>query len=134
MASKHRVLIVDDHPDAAEISCTLISMMGHECRIAVSGARAIEEARSFEPDIAILDISLPDVSGYDVARALRAAPAGRSLYLAAMTGWGQPEDLARAYAAGFDRHVLKPADARKLQAILDAAETKATVTSEARRS
>lgn len=120
--SKHRVLVVDDYPDAAEISCTLIEMMGHECRTAVSGAQALDEARSFQPDIAILDIGLPDLSGYELARALRSDAAGRPLYLAAMTGWGQPEDRARAFAAGFDTHVLKPADAQKLREILKAAD------------
>ncbi len=122
MTFKHRVLVVDDYPDAAEISCTLISIMGHECRIALSGAQAIEVARSFQPDIAILDIGLPDLSGYEVARKLRVLMNGRPLYLAAMTGWGQHEDRTRAFAAGFDRHVLKPADAQKLREIVQSAD------------
>jgi CheY-like chemotaxis protein len=117
----HRVLIVDDHPDAAELACMLLSALGHECRAATSGAEGLSTAAEFTPDIAIVDIGLPDISGYEVANALRASY-GESIYLAAITGWGQPEDLVRARTAGFDLHVLKPADASKLRGVLAAAE------------
>lgn len=120
--AKHRVLIVDDYPDAAEIACTLLSLEGHDCRSASSGGDAIAEAREFAPDIAILDIGLPDLSGYEVARVLRELAGERPLYIAAITGWGQPADRARAFAAGFDHHVVKPADRTKLREILDRAE------------
>lgn len=116
--SRYRILVVDDYPSTASITCTLLTMYGHECRAADSGARALVEAQAFEPDIVILDIGLPDISGYDVARELRRMAAGRPLYVAAMTGWGQPQDRAVAFAAGFDHHVLKPADAGKLKDIL----------------
>jgi CheY-like chemotaxis protein len=121
--TKLRVLIVDDYPDAAETACTLLSMLGHECRFATSGKDALIEAARFEPDVAILDIGLPDVSGFDVARELRRQFVGKPLYLAAVTGWGQPEDRARALAAGFDHHVLKPADRSKLTAIMELADS-----------
>jgi len=122
LMSKHRVLIVDDYPDAAESACTLLSLIGHECRFATCGADAIREAASFEPDVAILDLGLPDVSGFELARLLREQAGARPLYLAAVTGWGQPEDVARAIAAGFDQHVIKPADRKKLSMILELAD------------
>jgi CheY-like chemotaxis protein len=119
---KHRVLVVDDYPDAAESACTLLTLLGHECHFVMTGQAAIYEALAFQPDVAILDIGLPDVSGFDVARELRKQFESKPLYLVAMTGWGQPNDRARAYAAGFDLHVLKPADRTKLTEILDHAE------------
>jgi DNA-binding response OmpR family regulator len=122
---QHRVLVVDDYPDAAEIACTFLTLLGYECRSASSGKEALETARTFEPDIAILDIGLPDISGYEVAAQLRKEFAGRPLYIAAVTGWGQPEDRVRAFVAGFDQHVLKPADAQKLREIVRLAEERA---------
>jgi DNA-binding response OmpR family regulator len=119
---KHRVLVVDDYPDAAETTCILLSLLGHDCRFATCAEDALIEAGRFEPDVAILDIGLPDLSGFDLARELRQRFAGKPLYLAALTGWGQPEDRVKAFAAGFDHHVLKPADQQKLQAIIELAE------------
>jgi CheY-like chemotaxis protein len=121
-AGKHRVLVVDDYPDAAEVACTLLEILGHDARHATSGSAAIEEAARFDPTIVILDIGLPDVSGYEVARTLRARARGRSLHLTAVTGWGQPADRVRAFAAGFDNFVLKPTDGAKLQQIVQLAE------------
>ena len=118
---KVRVLIVDDYPDSAEVSAMLLELFGHQCRIATTGQDALTEAAAFDPDIVILDIGLPDISGYDVARTLRAQPRARPLYLAAVTGWGQPEDRVRALAAGFDLHVLKPTDGEKIQNIVSLA-------------
>jgi CheY-like chemotaxis protein len=115
------VLIVDDYPDAAETACALLTMLGHDCRFATSGARALAEAAVFEPDVGILDIGLPDLSGFDLARELRTRYAGRRLFLAALTGWGQPADRAKAFAAGFDHHVLKPASRDKLATIVELA-------------
>jgi CheY-like chemotaxis protein len=118
---QHRILIVDDHPDAADLACLLLSALGHECRAATSGTEGLATAAEFAPDIAIVDIGLPDISGYEVAHALREAY-GSAIYIAAVTGWGQPDDLQRARTAGFDQHVLKPADASKLRGVLTAAE------------
>ena len=126
--TKHRVLIVDDYPDAAESACTLLSLLGHECRFATCGKDALLEAARFSPDVAILDIGLPDVSGFDLARELRHQLAGKPLYLAAVTGWGQPEDRVKAFAAGFDYHVLKPADRSKLTLIMELADKQPGVT------
>src|SRR5687768_2968893 len=119
-----RVLVVDDYPDAAEIACILLEILGHDCRSVMTGAAALEEAARFDPDIVILDIGLPDISGYDVARQLRAR-GGRRMYLAAVTGWGQHADRALAFAAGFDQHVLKPTDAAKLEMIIAGAASRA---------
>jgi len=119
---KHRVLIVDDYPDAAETTCALLTLLGHDCRFATCGEDGLLEAARFSPDIAILDIGLPDLSGFEVARRLRIQFAGKPLYLAAVTGWGQPEDRAKAFAAGFDHHVIKPADREKLSKIIELAD------------
>lgn len=118
---RHRVLIVDDYPDAAEATCMLFTRLGHLCRCAISGEHALDEAKVFLPDIVILDIGLPDLSGYDVARTLRQRH-GAGIYLAALTGWGQPEDRRRAIEAGFDQHIVKPATAQVLCELIAAAE------------
>lgn len=116
--TKHRVLVVDDYPDAAETSSMLLTLLGQDCRTAETGARALAEAAEFDPDIVLLDIGLPDISGYEVARELRARPNGQRMYLAAVTGWGAPVDRARAFEAGFDQHVLKPTNKITLEKII----------------
>ncbi len=121
-----RVLIVDDHPDTADSISMLLEAVGHETMIACTGADGVSGFQSFGPDLVILDIGLPDISGYEVARAIRALPLGASVYLVAATGWGTPEDRLRALAAGFDQHLLKPIDLRKLQAIVVTAEERIT--------
>src|SRR4051812_21711550 len=118
---KHRVLVVDDYPDAAESACMLLTLLGHDCRFVTCGEDALREAAAFEPDVAIVDIGLPDVSGLEVARQLRQR-VGHTMFLAALTGWGQAEDRIKALAAGFDHHVLKPADMNKLAAVMELAE------------
>lgn len=85
-------------------------VLGHECATATTGREALALAREQRFDLAIIDIGLPDISGHDVARELRSLPGGSEMYLAAATGYGQPEDHARAMQAGFDQHVLKPLD------------------------
>jgi two-component system OmpR family response regulator len=120
--TRFRVLVVDDYPDAADSACMLLSMLGHDCRSATSARDALVEAEQFEPDVAILDIGLPDLSGFDLAREFRKRFPDRAIYLAAVTGWGQPEDRIKALAAGFNHHVLKPADRNKLMAIMECAD------------
>jgi DNA-binding response OmpR family regulator len=123
---RSRVLLVDDYPDSAEAASLLLTLHGHECRIATTGQEALVQAEEFDPDIVLLDIWLPDITGYEVARELRARAGDRSLYLAAVTGWGQPEDRAKAFEAGFDCHATKPADLQQLSLIVRlAAERKA---------
>src|ERR1044071_9024369 len=110
---RRRVLVVDDFPDAAEAACMLLTLLGQDCSFATCGEDALRKASTFDPDIAILDIGLPDLSGFEVARLLRQR-SQRALFVAALTGWGQAEDRIKALAAGFDHHVLKPADRAKL--------------------
>lgn len=106
-----RILIADDNRDAADSLGMLLRLAGHEVHVAHSGGQAIAMARQCRPDIAILDIGMPDISGYDVARSARNEDWGRSVFLIALTGWGQAGDKEKAHGAGFDRHLTKPVDA-----------------------
>ena len=98
-----RVLIADDNRDAADSLSRVLAVYGHEVRVAYYGAAAIEVAREFAPGVAVLDIGMPGVSGYDVARRLREQHGG-GLKLIALTGWGQQADRQAAADAGFDHH------------------------------
>jgi two-component system CheB/CheR fusion protein len=105
-----RVLVVDDNHDAAEALAMLLDHEGHHATTARSAAHALAAAAHEMPQVAILDIGMPDMNGYELARRLRQAAAGADLLLLAVTGWGQEEDRRQALAAGFDRHLTKPAD------------------------
>jgi CheY-like chemotaxis protein len=94
--------------------------MGHEVRIAADGVEAVEIAREFDPQIALLDIGMPRMDGYEAARQIRAAMGGR-VVLVALTGFGQEDDERRAYEAGFDRHVTKPAEPDVLEEMIASA-------------
>jgi two-component system CheB/CheR fusion protein len=113
-----RVLVVEDNVDAAETLTELLELVGHEVCHAANGPEALEQARSFHPDVALVDIGLPGMDGYEVARRLRAQPSERPLLLVALTGYGQDDDLQRSRAAGFDRHLVKPIDFEVLQGLL----------------
>lgn len=115
-----RVLVVDDYPGAADVACLLLRMLGHEPLAATTGEQALESAATFDPDIVVLDLRLPDVSGFDVARALRQRP-GKRLFIAALTGSSSHEDRDRVRDAGIDMYVLKPAGADNLSRIITAA-------------
>jgi DNA-binding response OmpR family regulator len=115
-AARYRVLLADDNIDFVSSLGALLSAEGHEVRIAHDGAEALEVARRFEPDFAFLDIGMPKVNGYEVARRLRREAA--RCVLVAVTGWGQEEDRLRAREAGFDRHLVKPVDPGQIEAIL----------------
>ncbi|HEX8611081.1 MAG TPA: MEDS domain-containing protein [Telluria sp.] len=108
-AAKCRILLVDDNEDAREAMGALLQIHGHEVLFACDGKSALAAAAAFGPAIVILDIGLPDMDGYEVARRLRASPHGASARLIALTGYGQSGDIAAATAAGFDAHILKPA-------------------------
>ncbi|WP_229259934.1 hybrid sensor histidine kinase/response regulator [Duganella aquatilis] len=110
-----RVLLVDDNIDAAATGSALLELMGHEVRVAHTGAAALEALRQQTPDVAILDIGLPDMDGYTLAGAMRRQLAGTPLRLVALTGYGQKEDVERAYAADFNLHLTKPATLADLQ-------------------
>ena len=113
-----RLLIVDDNRDAADSLALLLGLEGHEVRVAYAGRPAIEVAHEFKPELAILDLGLPDLSGYDVARLLRQDPALARIELIALTGWGQEEHRKRALEAGFDHHVTKSVDLDQLARLL----------------
>lgn len=119
---KPRILIVDDFADAALATEMLLSLRGYECRVAMTGKQALEVAAELDPQLVILDIGLPDLSGFEVARELRTRWAGRPLYIAAVTGWSDAQTRVRALEAGFDQHVTKPTDRSKIDDILSAAE------------
>jgi CheY-like chemotaxis protein/anti-sigma regulatory factor (Ser/Thr protein kinase) len=110
-----RVLLVDDNIDAAATGAALLELMGHQVRVAHNGAGALEALRQQVPEVAILDIGLPDMDGYALARAMRQQAAGTPVRLVALTGYGQKEDVERAYAANFDLHLTKPATLADLQ-------------------
>lgn len=113
-----RVLVVDDNVDAAATLATVLEMVGISVSQAFTAAEAFSTAERLRPDVAILDIGLPDGSGTDVARRIRAEPWGKSMFLVAQTGWGQKEDRERTTAAGFDTHLVKPVEPRQLIALL----------------
>lgn len=113
-----KILVVDDSRDAADTCATVLELSGHEVQTAYNGRRALELARTFRPHALLLDIGLPDVNGYELARTIRAAPWGGGMLLIAVTGWGQDEDRRRALEAGFDHHLTKPIAAETLESLL----------------
>jgi PAS domain S-box-containing protein len=114
-----RVLVVEDNDDAREMLCHLLRLAGHEVHEAVDGPTAVRLALSLKPDLVLVDVGLPGMDGYEVARHLRRdANGGAPLRLVALTGYGQPEDRARALAAGFDRHFVKPVDPAAIEGLL----------------
>jgi CheY-like chemotaxis protein len=119
-----RIVVADDNRDAADSLALLLQTQGYQVTVGYSGAEALQLARTTAPHVAILDIGMPDLTGYEVAAQIRAAPWGKDICLIAVTGWGQQDDKARAAAAGFDHHLTKPVDpddvARLLQAAFNA--------------
>jgi signal transduction histidine kinase len=115
-----RVLVVDDNVDAAQMLGTLLEMSGYEVDVAYDGHSALASALHAAPDVALLDIGLPDIDGHELARRLRAMPETTQAMLVALTGYGQEEDRQRAHNAGFDHHMAKPADLAKLLELLAA--------------
>lgn len=113
-----RVLVVDDNADLVEMLSYLIAGFGHDVSTAEDGASAVTTAVAFRPDVVLLDVGLPVMTGFDVARALRRHRDTSAAYLVAMTGWGQPEDRERTREAGFDHHLTKPAGPDVLEALL----------------
>jgi PAS domain S-box-containing protein len=115
---KRRVLIVDDNVDAADSLAMLLRLDGHEAEAAYSASTALEAVERLRPEIVLLDVGLPQIDGYEVARQLRARNSVPGIRLIALTGYGREEDRERARAAGFDDHLLKPADMDTLQQLL----------------
>ncbi|MBX9678431.1 MAG: response regulator [Gemmataceae bacterium] len=117
---RRRILVVDDNTDAAESIAWLLRAAGHEVRTARDGNEAIASAEAFPPQVALLDIGLPGMDGYELARRLRKTLDPRNTLLIALTGYGQDRDIQRSKQAGFDHHLVKPADIRSLHALLGA--------------
>ncbi|MBB3005139.1 CheY-like chemotaxis protein [Paraburkholderia tropica] len=113
--SPRRVLVVDDNRDAADSLAMLLALQGHTPVVAYRGDEAIARAQTFLPEVALLDIGLPGMSGYELARRLRAMPQLAGIRLVAITGYGQPEDDQHTREAGFDEHLIKPIDHKALQ-------------------
>ncbi len=118
LANSIRVLLVDDNRDSAEMMSETLSRLGYDCRIAFDGADALTVVREFHPDVALLDIGLPVMTGYELARRLRAGAGGDKLFLIAVTGYGQARDRAMSAEAGFDAHLVKPIDLDGLTELL----------------
>ncbi len=113
-----RVVVIEDNADSREMLCELVTLAGFECHGAEDGSLGLELVAKVHPAIAIVDVGLPGIDGFEVARALRAKPETASIYLIALTGYGQPADRAKAFAAGFDEHIVKPVQPDALTEIL----------------
>ena len=113
-----RILIVDDNRDAADALASLLELEGNEAHVAHDGMSALEAAEALRPDVMMLDIGLPRLNGYEVARRIRAEPWGAGVLLLALTGWGHPDDRARSEEAGFDRHLVKPVEIAALSELI----------------
>jgi PAS domain S-box-containing protein len=116
--AKHCILVVDDLRDSADSMAMILRMMGHETRTAYDGLEAVHATAVFQPSVALLDIGLPKMNGYEVARHIREQPWGGNVALVALTGWGQDEDKRRAREAGFDHHLTKPVKGAALEKLL----------------
>lgn len=113
-----RIMVVDDNQDVAESCRTLLELSGHRVDTAYTGREALDLAESLHPEVILLDIGLPDLSGYEVARRIRATGWGGTTNLIAITGWGQDADRERAFRAGFDHHLTKPIATDSLETLL----------------
>jgi PAS domain S-box-containing protein len=121
-----RVLIVDDNVDSADCLAMVVQLQGYACQIAYDGPTALTLAAQFKPHIALLDIGLPGMDGYEVAREFRKRPETEGTILIAMTGWGQEEDRHQSKDAGFEKHLVKPVDPAGLEAVLAEVATSVT--------
>ena len=118
MALAKRVLVADDNHDAAQMLAVLVRLEGHSVCVANDGHRALEIAEEFRPQVGILDIGMPRMTGHDAARRIRERSWGRTMLLIAVSGWGQSADKRLARDAGFDHHLTKPADFEQVLALL----------------
>jgi signal transduction histidine kinase len=131
--SKRRILIVDDNEDALMSLANLLGLDGHEVRTAANGFLALDAAPAFQPEVAVLDIGMPGLDGYELARRIRAQSWGHSMVLVALTGWGQESDRRRSREAGFDSHWVKPLDvdnfARYIEGLFEQPESRGGIAS-----
>ena len=113
-----RILIVDDNEDSATSLAMVLQLDGHTAQPVFTSHRALEALNSFRPDVILLDLGLPQIDGFEVARQVRATRGYESVRIIALTGYGQTEDRARTHAAGFDEHLVKPVSYPDLMQIL----------------
>ncbi|HVF63637.1 MAG TPA: PAS domain S-box protein [Casimicrobiaceae bacterium] len=118
ISARRRILVVDDNSDAATSLAMMLSAMGNETQMACSATEALEAGAAFRPDVVVLDIGMPRVTGYDAARMIREKDWGRNVVLIALTGWGQEGDRRQSAEAGFHAHLVKPADPQELETLL----------------
>jgi two-component system CheB/CheR fusion protein len=114
------VLVVDDNRDAAEALATLLELMHHDVRVANDGSEALQAAELHRPELVLLDIGMPGMDGYEVARRLRTLPCTATARIVALSGYGQDADKLRSARAGFDDHLVKPVEPETLEEIVDA--------------
>jgi CheY-like chemotaxis protein len=114
------ILIVDDNRDAAMSLASLMEITGNETHTAHDGQEAVEAAARLRPDVILLDIGLPKLNGFEACRQIRETPWGKTIVIVALTGWGQADDRRKSLEAGFDGHLVKPADYGELTRLLDA--------------
>ena len=115
-----RMLLIEDNPDIGETLRDLLQLLGHEVEWASDGLRGVQVALATQPEVALVDIGLPGIDGYEVARRVRASDQGKKLLLIALTGYGRPEDRRKSLEAGFDAHLVKPVDPDELAALIAA--------------
>ena len=115
---RFRILVVDDNHDSALSLAMMLSIMGHETRTAHDGESAVATAESFLPEVVLLDIGLPKLNGYEVAQRIREKDWGASMFLIAVTGWGQEEDRQRSSEVGLNVHMVKPVEPSALEKLL----------------
>lgn len=114
-----KILVVDDNKDSADMLALSLKLMGHEVRTLYDPFEVVDAARSYQPDLAFMDVGMPGLNGFELATQLRSEtwPPGRRPYLVALTGWGQEEDRRRSETAGFDQHLVKPADLETIERV-----------------
>ncbi len=112
------MLVVDDSVDACDSLAAVVRMLGHDARTAFDGQQAVDEAAAFNPQLILMDISLPKLTGYEAAARIREQDGGADIVLVALTGWGRDEDRREALAHGFQHHVTKPIDFDVLKRLL----------------
>ena len=113
-----RILVVDDNQDSADSLAMMLELLGHEVRSATDGLAGLETARVFLPEVMFLDILMPRLSGYDLARSIREQQWGKDVSLVALSGWGRDDDQRRVREAGFNHHLVKPVDFDAMLALL----------------
>ena len=115
---RFKILVVDDNHDSALSLAMMLSIMGHETRTSYDGESAVSHAEEFLPDVVLLDIGLPILNGYEVAQRIRESAWGASMFLIAVTGWGQEEDRQRSSEVGLNMHMVKPVEPSALEKLL----------------